>query len=46
MRIKANSAHDTLPSSCWLHAGAFSNVAVMGGIIAILALALSPSRWH
>jgi hypothetical protein len=24
----------------------FSNVAVTGGVIAILALALSPLRWH
>jgi hypothetical protein len=46
MGVIANGARVPLPSSCWLHAGAFSNVAVTGGVIAVLALAVSPSRWH
>jgi hypothetical protein len=46
MGVIANGARAPSPSSCWLHAGAFSNVAVTGGVIAVLALALSPSRWH
>jgi hypothetical protein len=46
MGVIANGARAPLPSSCWLHAGTFSNVTVMGGIIAVLALALSPSHWH
>jgi hypothetical protein len=46
MGIITNGARALSPSFCWLHAGAFSNVAIAGGVIAILALALSPSRWH
>jgi hypothetical protein len=46
MGVIANGARALSPSSCWLHAGAFSNIAVTGGVIAVLALALSPPRWH
>jgi hypothetical protein len=46
MGVIANGAWAPSPSSFWLHAGAFSNIAVTGGVIAILALALSPSCWH
>jgi hypothetical protein len=46
MGIIANGARALSPSSCWLHAGTFSNVTITGGVIAVLTLALSPSCWH